>query len=709
MAFEKRPFLTPLLNPKSVAVVGATERVGASSGFVMQNLLRHGYAGRIYPVHPRAKKVFGLTAVSTITALETPPDVAVICIAAQHVAAALAEAGQAGTKAAVVLSSGFAEQDEDGKQRQEELRQIAATYGMVVCGPNCLGLIGLHTNTTLYSSRFPHGVPKGTFALISQSGASAIALSSTGRLGFSYLISAGNGAVTTTADYLHFLAIDPTTQVIGLVLETIVEPAAFAAAMTAVLATNKRVIALYVGRSQVGAATTAAHTGALTSSFQAAVTFLRRQGVIVVESMAELLETAVLATNLRQSPRGQGVALIGVSGGGLAHAADFAADANVELPPLADKTVAKLRRLLPPYVTPKNPLDTTGLPFADGRVYQQALDCLADDPAIGLIAAVQDAPVGLDDDGAREYLPIAQGIVDYDEAADVPIAVLSNLAGNYHPIFRQPLAVANIPLLNGAELALKAIKHLLQPPVQKAIASRSFVYSLMVGKWTDQLKEKAAFTERETKLLLNDFGIRTTAEGLATTVAEAVALAEQIGFPVAMKIESPDILHKTEAGGVVLGVEEAMAVSQIFNQLMQNGAAYAPNAELHGVVVQEMVAASVEVFVGISRHDPFGFGITVGVGGKLVELQSETAFELLPLDKAGVEALLAGGTLAKLLAGYRGAAPADRAALVEAILKLAEIVAQLGDYLDTIELNPIAVLPQGEGICVLDGLILVKG
>lgn len=708
MTANKEKALEALLHPQSVAVVGATERVGASSGFVMRNLLNHGYKGRIYPVHPQAKTLFGLTAVSHIAHLPTPPDVAVICIPAQHVAGALAAAGEAGTKAAVILSSGFAEQDEAGRARQKEIVAIAAAHNMAVCGPNCLGLVGLHSHTALYSSRFPYGVAQGAFALISQSGASAIALSSTGRLGFSYIISSGNSAVTDTADYLQFLATDSATRVIGLVLENVSHPPAFAAAMRAVQAANKQVIALYIGRSNVGAAATAAHTGALSSTFAAASAFLRRQGVIVVESMDELLETAVLQLTLRQPIHKEGVGLIGVSGGGVAHAADFADAAGLELPGLAPETVAQLHTILPTYTTPQNPLDLTGLPFADGSVYQKSLDALASDPAIGLVVAVQDAPVGLDEDGAREYLPIAQGIGDFAATAAVPVVVVSNLSGGHHPLFRQPLQAAGVPLLNGAEAALRAIKHSRKSAAQKMVAATIPLAHSFTAAWRKRFETGVPFTEREVKRLLHEHDIPTTREGLATTVDEAVALARQIGFPVVLKIESAEILHKTEVGGVCLNIGDETAVRQAFAQLLQNAAAYAPTAQLQGVVVQEMVASSVEAFVGISRHHPFGFGIVVGVGGVLVELLAETSFDLLPLDEELASALVAKGPLSKLLAGFRGAPPADRAALVAAILQLARIVETFGDYIDTVELNPIAVLPQGKGVCALDGLLLLQ-
>lgn len=706
--------LSSLLQPRSVAVIGATERPSASSSFVMRNLMEHGYAGRIYPVHPREERVFGLTAVSTITHLDEAPDLAVICIPAQYVAGALAEAGRKGTQAAIVLSSGFAEKDEEGRTRQEELVAIAAKYGMAVCGPNCLGLIAHQANTVLYSSRFPTGVPKGEVALISQSGAIAIALSSTGRIGFSHIISSGNSAVTDIPDYLRYLATDPLTRVVMLVLENIKQPAALAEAMQEMHRADKRVVALYVGRTERGAAATAAHTGALAGSFAAVQAFFRRHGIIAVDSMDELLATTMLCAAwrqqlLRQQPLIPGLGIIGVSGGGVAHVSDVASAVGLDIPQLQPQTVASLHSILPPFITPQNPLDTTGLPFADGDVYRQALDYLAGDEGIGVITAVQDAPPGLDEDGAREYLPIAQGLVDFARTVTVPVVVVSNLSDGHHPLFSEPLRQANIPLLKGTAVALKAINHLLTPLPAVAGALTKPPESLETDVvWQQRFEEGTPFTEREAKQLLAAHGLRTTREGLATSAEEAAQLAADIGFPVVLKIESPDVVHKSDVGGVRLGVGDETAVYQAYHQIMQNVASRVPDAKLHGVVVQEMVAHGVEAFVGISRYAPFGLGVVVGPGGVLVELVGETAVDLLPLTLESAQTVVASTRLDNLLAGFRGAKPADRQALVEAILTLAHIAHLYGEHLETIELNPIAVLPEDQGICVLDAVIILK-
>lgn len=384
--------MTALMAPRSVAIVGATERADASSSFVMRNLMTQGFAGRILPVNPRGAAIFGHAAAPSLAALDEVPDVVVIGIAADRVNVALREAAAAGVKAAVVLASGFAETDERGRSRQAELVSIAAQHGMAVCGPNCLGLFNLGSGAALYSSTLSTGMRRGALALVSHSGASAIALGNTGRIGLSHIVSSGNSAATDLPDYIRWLAKDDATKVIGIVVEAIRDPQAFAAAMETVHAANKTVIALRAGRSVGGQRATAAHTGALAGSNEAYGSFFRRTGVIEVEDMDGFVETATLFAGVRGRPRHKGVAVVGVSGGGVAHVADMADAASLVLPAFAPETVAALKALLPPFASPQNPLDMTGVVFGDASIYGRVLETVAADPSIGVIVAAQDAP-----------------------------------------------------------------------------------------------------------------------------------------------------------------------------------------------------------------------------------------------------------------------------------------------------------------------------
>jgi acyl-CoA synthetase (NDP forming) len=660
--------------------------------------MRFGYQGQIIPVHPKAATIFGLPASPSLSALDTPPDVAVIGIAADKVIAALEEAGSTGVKAAVVLASGFAELDEAGRERQRQLVEIAERYGMAICGPNCLGLFNLGSGAALYSSSLSTNLQKGRFAILSHSGASAIALGNTGRFGLSHIVSSGNSAATDIPNYLDFLATDDQTSAVGIVVEAIREPEKLAAAMEKMHAVNKPVIALRAGRSERGAQATAAHTGSLAGSNDAYRAFFHRTGIIEVPGMDGFMETATLCLTLKDRPASPGVAIVGVSGGAVAHVSDIADEVGLSLPDLQSETVERVKALLPPFATPQNPLDTTGVVFADGKIYRDVLHALADDASIGLIVATQDAPAGLDDFCASEYLGIAEAVSEYAETGKVPVAFMSNLSSGHHPDVEAKLS--NVPVLRGTKSALTAVRSLI---TQSRLVS-------WPGRATTTEKSLPAgvLTEREAKQLLAAEGLPIPSEQLVTSADAAAEAARQLGFPVVMKIESPDIPHKTEAGGVKLGIASEAEARAAFDAIIASARAYAPNADLRGVSVQEMVTGGIEALVGLVRHEPFGFGLVVGIGGVLVELVKDTAFDLLPIDLARADAMIGETKLASLLEGYRGAPKADRRALAELLVQVSDFAARYGDDIEAIDLNPVAVLPEGKGVRILDALIIPR-
>ena len=695
--------LARLIGARSVAIVGASERPGASSGFVVRNLLARGYAGRILPVHLSAPTVFGLPAARSLSHLDETPDAVLVGLPAEAAAGVVAEAGSLGIRGAVVLASGFAETGADGRARQDGLAAAAQSHGMALCGPNCLGLFNNATGLALYSSRLPP-VPRGPVAVLSHSGAMGIGLAHSGRIGVSLLVSAGNAPVTDMPDYLRHLAQDPDTTVALLVVEAVRDPQAWTTALELMHAAGKPVIVLRAGRSDAGARASAAHTGALAGSDAAFVAFFRRIGAIQVEDGAQALETAVLLSSpsgRRKAPsQATGIALVGVSGGGLAHASDVASGFGLSLPPLAAETVSALRGLLPGFATPQNPLDLTGLPFADPSVYRASLDALAADPAIAAIAAVQDVPAGLDPDGAAEYAGIAAALGGFARSAQIPVAAVCHVP-EQHPGFAEG-AGEELPILRGLRPGLAALASLVMPVMPMPVMAAA-----PLAPETAWLERLAAgpLTEREAKQFLARNGLPVPREDLAATVEDAVAAARAIGYPVAMKIESADILHKTEAGGVVLGVADDEGVRGAFLQIVQSVAAHAPQAQIAGVLVQEMVTGGVEMVVGVTPHPTFGSVLTLGTGGVFVELLKDVAVSPLPVDAGVVAGMIDSTRLAALLAGFRGAPEADRDAAVAAVVRLAAIGAAYANVVGTLEINPLVVLPRGRGVRVIDALI----
>lgn len=682
-----------LMAPRSVAVVGATERPGASAGYVMRNLVAMGYGGRILPVHPREASVFGYRAAPSVSALDETPDCVVIGIAAAHVPAVLDEAGRRGTRAAVVLASGFGETGEAGAALEAELAHIARSHGMAVCGPNCLGLVSIGSGAALYSSTLDPAMPRGRMALISASGASAIALAHSGRIGVSAMVSMGNAPVTGMGEYLRWFAQDPETDVIGLIIEGIREPESIAAAMEEIHAAGKTAIALRVGRSAEGQRATAAHTGALAGAAEAQAAFLARTGIVDLPDMDSFVEAGVLCSRGGR-PRPGPVAVLGVSGGGVAHVTDIASEVGLPLATLAPATVARLRGLLPGFATPQNPLDVTGAAFADPGVYSGALAALDADPDVAVTIAAQDAPPGLSPVIADEYVGIAGAVAGY--AGETPVVAMSNLSAGVHADVAA--AYGNAIRLQGTRAALTAIARC--QAAERGVSWPGAVGSEPLDIAPGPVGEAAA------RAVFERIGLTGPVGEVATTAADAAAIAERIGGRVVMKIASADIAHKTEAGGVVLGVEGAEAAAATFERIMASARAYAPEARLDGVLVQEMITGGVEVLLGLVNHPPFGLGLVVGAGGTLTELMQDAAFDLLPVDAERAGAMIARTRLAKLLDGARGAPAADRQALVQAIVALSQFGLRHAAAIEAVDLNPVAVLPEGKGVRLLDSLIL---
>ncbi len=701
--------LTPLMHPGSIAVLGASPRPNTLGNNAVANLLRFGYGGSIFPVHPTASEVAGLKAYANLASLPKAPDCAVIALSYDKVLPALIDAAAKGVRSAVVFASGFAETDDAGKALQNELQAACLRTGMVICGPNCLGLVNVTKRISLYSSSVPEGLRAGGLAVVSHSGSGCIALSTLGRFGMSYLVSAGNAAVVDMAEYLEFLAEDEATRVAALFMEQMRDPARFAQAMAAMHRAGKPVIVLKVGRSTKGAAASAAHTGSLAGSAEAYADFFRRTGAIAVDDLDEMAESIALMLAVRKLPRGDGLGMISVSGGETAMLCDVADRTGVKLPDPVDETKARLRSALPGFGTASNPLDATGNAVYDVSVYGACMEALASDPGISLVAVAQDCSPGLSKLGSENYRRIADKVAAVAARLDKPVVFFNPTAGAVHPHVIEPFADTEVAVLQGTRGSLLAIRRLFEyakarqkaPPLTppEAVADQA---------WRARLQSGSPFTEREAKQFLSACGVPVTRETLARSETEAVAAATKLGYPVVMKIESADIQHKTEVGGVKVGLANAEAVAEAYRAILASVKDKAPKASITGVVVQEMVAGGIEMIVGVTQCPPFGMGIVTGTGGILVELVKDASLRLAPLDHESALELIASTRASTLLAGFRGRPPADVDALAILLVTLSSVAVTYGDLLEAIDLNPVAVLPSGGGVRVLDALVIPK-
>lgn len=700
--------LTPLLRPSSVAVLGASARAESLGNRVMKNLVRSGFRGDIFPVHPQAAEVEGLACFRDLRSLPKVPDCIAVALSADKVLDALEEAAACGVRAAVVFASGFAETGAEGAERQARLAALCDRTGLLVCGPNCLGLNNVHEGMALYSAPLSQPQRTGGIAVASHSGSACVALASTGRLGLSHVISVGNATVLDVDDYLHFFADDPGTRVAALFMESVRHPARFAAAAQRMRAAGKPVVVLKVGRSSAGAAASAAHTGSLAGSHAASIDFFRRAGVVLVEDMDTLIETCALMAQTTKRPTGEGVAVINISGGEVALTCDLGQETGLTFPPLEATTLAGLRACLPSYATPGNPLDATGTAIGDPGMYASAMRVLLEDRGVAMLAVSQDCPPGLSPQAAENYAALARAAAEVALASHKPIVFYSNVAGGLHPTTIAPLAGSDVAALQGARAALVAIRHFVEWHAHGPEAAVDAAPFAPDPAWVQRFASGRALSEYEAKRFLADHGIRITREGRASDAQGAVREARAIGFPVAMKIDSADIAHKTEAGGVRLGLRSDAEVQAAFDDMMATVRQRMPQARLDGVLVQEMVTGGVEMIAGLSHQAPFGHAVLVGSGGVLVELVRDSSLMLLPIGAAQAHELVGRTRAAQLLDGFRGGPPADRAAFEDLVVRLSALAEAYGEHIEAVDLNPVAVLSAGAGACVLDALIALR-
>jgi acyl-CoA synthetase (NDP forming) len=545
-------------------------------------------------------------------------------------------------------------------------------------------------------------------AIAAHSGSACVALSGTGRIGLSHVVSMGNSAVLDVEDYLEHFATDPDTRVACLFLETVRNPARLAAAAMRMRAAGKPVLAVKVGRTVKGAAASAAHTGTLAASHAAAADFFRQAGIVLFDDLDELIEACVLFDATRKPPAGQGLAVINISGGEVALTCDLGQELGLSFPALADTTERALKAILPKFGTAANPLDATSAALADTSMYAGAMNALLDDPEVGVLAVSQDCPAGLSDAAATGYRRLAQTAVDVEKDSRKPVVFYSNVAGPLHAETVAPLRGSAVACLQGARPALVAVRAFMQWHAWKprpAVAKDDVQPQVT---WQERMATGKPLSEAEAKRFLQDHGVRIAREAQAPTAEAAVKAAEAIGYPVVLKVDSPDVAHKSDAGGVVLAIRNSADVVAAFGGIVESVRRYHPHARIDGVAVQEMVQGGVEIIIGTAQHPPFGIGIVVGAGGVLVELMNDSAFSLGPLDASQAHELVSRTRAARLLAGYRGEPPTDRAALDQMLVRVSAIARAYADCIETIELNPVAVLPAGQGACPLDALIIPR-
>lgn len=686
---DQREVIGRLLRPASVAVIGASADPTRTTGRPVGYLLRHGFAGAVWPVNPRVTEIAGLRCYPDVAALPGAPDVGIVLLGPDRAEQAVRDLAARGTAAAIVLAGGYGETGEEGGRRQAALRDAAGS--MRLLGPNTIGLVNLADRIVLSASGALEfeDLPAGRISLVSQSGGILGAMLSRGAaqgIGFARLVSTGNEADLDVADFLDVLVDDPATEVIALYLEGLRRPQAFREAARRAAAAGKPVVAFKVGRSGAGARAASSHTGALAGADRLYDALFRQAGVIRAERFSDLLDIpAALAARRRAA--GRRVAVLTSTGGAGALLADSLGLAGFELPPPEPATAAKLAALTGEEAV-ANPLDLT-LAGLKPEVMRGAITALLDSPAYDSLVVV----VG--SSALAQPRLASDAIVECRAGSPKPvIAYLSPHA----PAIGDLLNRQGVPALAAPEAVAAVLSALAAPPP-------SAPASVAPPPAAPPALPSGPLNEAEAKALFARFGLPAVREEVASTPAAAAEAAGRLGGRVVLKALSRHLAHKTEAGGVRLGLAPEQVAAEAEAMLARVTAA--SGAAPEGLLVQEQVAGGVEMILGLVRDPHLGAGVLLGFGGVAAELLDDTALRLLPLTRADAEAMVQELRGRCLLEGFRGAPPADVPALVEAVLAFAAMGEALGERLLEAEVNPLFVLPAGQGVRAADGLAVL--
>jgi acyl-CoA synthetase (NDP forming) len=687
--------LTPLLSPRSIAVLGASSDPTRIGGRPIAYLQSQGFKGAIYPVNPNRDEVQGLKAYPSVAALPATPDVAIVAVSAEVALQAIEDLATRGTKAALVFTAGFAEVDSQGEAAQHRMVETARAHGMRILGPNCLGVFDARTAYyATFSSSFDSGWPvPGRIGIASQSGAYGTHLYTLARnrgIGASLCIMTGNEADVTVGECIGWLAENPEIDVIATYLEGIREAPNLIAALEAAKAARKPVIMQKVGRSELGGKAARSHTASIAGDDAVTEAVMREFGVVRARNSEEMLDIAHTATR-KIYPVKNSLGVVTVSGGAGVLISDVAADLGLAMPEMPEPAQRYLRELVP-FCAPRNPVDATAQVSNDVTLINKFTECVLRDggyaSVLGFFSMTASSRRW---SGIRQQLNLArQNYPDrlYVLSIIAPRERIEELESDGWVCHEDPTrAVVAIDAMGRFGAAFSA------PPRKAPPIIPAF-----------QLPPETP-SEAEAKRLLAAAGIASAPERACQSAEQAVAAAREYGFPVVMKIISPDILHKTEIGGVLLDVADPPAVRDGYDLLLRRAREAKPNARIEGVLVAKQVRGGVECILGIHRDPVFGPIAMFGLGGIFVEVMKDVVFHRCPFGTDVAEKMICGIKGAPLLLGARGRKRADVSALVEMLARLSAFAAAAGPTLQSIDLNPVVALAEGEGAYALDAVL----
>jgi acyl-CoA synthetase (NDP forming) len=705
-----RTDLERFFNPGSIAIIGASQDFMTISGQPLKHLQSHHYQGRLYPINPRYQEVAGVKCYPSLAELPETPDLVLILVNASRVADMLKQCGEKGVPYVIIFSSGFSEMGGEGVKLQRQLAEIARQFKIGVIGPNCQGMMNFADGVYAgFGSVFFTDYESGRVSMVSQSGGfgfSVMNLSSKdGGLPFRQMVTTGNEIGVSTLDFIDYFIQDPKTDIIAGYLEGAKDAWRLPEIGQKALAAGKPILMWKVGNTEQGQKAAASHTANLGGAMALYKAAFKQNGIIQVEDIQDVVDCGRAFRNGRL-PKGNRLAIITISGGAGILMTDECIGRGMRLADLAPETAAKLREFVPSFGSVNNPVDVTAAIFNDLSLINRTLQTIVDDPGVDCIAMIN---ASLQGEIANK---IAAEIVAVAGKTDKPIYITWSARDVMAPEAYAALEAARIPHYKSpvrCGRALAAVSWYAESKrrnearrAERPLTLNKPAAAKMLAGKTGDVAEHAA------KRVLAEYGIPVTQEELATTKDQALAIANRIGYPVAIKVQSPDISHKTEARAVRLNITSDGELTIAYEEILGNARAYKKDARIEGVLVQEMVRDGVEAILGISNDPLFGPAVMFGLGGIFAEVLKDVSFRLAPVTPSVAREMVEEIAGYPVLAGARGRPRADVDALVDAIVRLSALAIDLKDHVGELDINPLFVFPAGRGVRAADALIRPK-
>jgi len=690
--------LSSLLDPRSIAIVGASPKSGWPAR-LWANLQHVRYPGKVYPVNPNYETMWGVKCHASMDELPEVVDHAIIIIPADRVVELLRQSRRTPFRSATIYSGGFGEGgDPEGLQRKEFLQAYARERGVRFCGPNCMGLVSTRSRAMLYPDQRMADIREGGLAIVSQSGGllgSLVRAAQSWGIGLSYLVTSGNEVDAELSDYLHHFLQDERTKVVGAFIEGVRDGKKFTAVAQEALRLRKPIIALKVGRSAKGGAAAMAHTGALAGNDRVFDAVCLENGIVRVRNLDELLNSAELFLNLNHLPSGRKTAYVTFSGGLKGLLSDLAQDAEVEMSQLKPETEAELNKLLGVGSSVGNPLDTGWGGLSSQETYLKCVHLLLDDPGVDLLALQEELPqTNLRPDKQSNLRALAE----IAKNSPKPLAVYSMTTQSINDYGLEFKQSCRLPFLQGAENMVQTMKGLAMfgEAVQAHRQEKTrFTPRPLSARVREKLAAKKVLSEWEAYEVMSECGLPLSKAVLALNSPAAIPAAEEVGYPVAVKLMVSGVTHKSELGGVKLNLSTKEEVERACKEIEIAFHARNPGASVGGFLVQEMVRGGVETIIGVQIDPQFGPVVMFGLGGTAVEIYQDVTLRLAPVDFDEAARMIRSIKGYPLLAGFRGAPPVDEQSLCRAIVAVSQLAAAGRDLIQSIDVNPFICLPQG--------------